>query len=338
MRTIRMLRAHYGTRVGDYITQNTCRAITLHATAGTNSLHWLQNGGGNTPSQWVSCHYLIDKSGNITQFTDCEGRVADPNRLVMWHTGPSTWNIDGVVIPMERGLNGCSIGIELENLNNGIDPYPPNQYAAALRLTRDLVARYNIPRNQLVRHLDIAPGRKNDPAGFPWEAFRTEVYDQARPPLPADPRVIGTPPTMSLARWNDVMRRRSPITDERETAFLWHYLVHLDIDPCAFLAMWIVEQGPTLKGTLSLQTRNPLNVVSYGERWPRVWHRDRYWNQYETWQLGVIANGLHLKQIYGARGLLTVRQIVPVFAPSGDGNDVERYIASVIARMKELQG
>ncbi|MCX7789170.1 MAG: N-acetylmuramoyl-L-alanine amidase, partial [Chloroflexaceae bacterium] len=83
------------------------------------------------------------------------------------------WAEDGRVV---QHCNRFSIGIELENLNTGRDPYPEVQYAAALDLTRDLVRRHNVPRSQLVRHLDIAPGRKTDPAGFPWERFVSEVY------------------------------------------------------------------------------------------------------------------------------------------------------------------
>lgn len=97
---------------------------------------------------------------------------------------------------MAPSCNPVSIGIELENLNTGRDPYPPAQYSATLELVRYLVSKYNIPRSQLVRHLDIAPKRKTDPAGFPWERFVAEVYaaGPAPTPPPAQPAVAAPAP------------------------------------------------------------------------------------------------------------------------------------------------
>ena len=141
------------------------RMVVLHATAGRapGDLGWLRKGGDERRP--VSVHYYIDKTGRIVQLVK-EDDIA-------WHAGKSTWAVDGRVI---QNCNTVSIGIELENLNSGRDPYPEAQYAAALALTRDLVRRHNVPCGQLVRHLDIAPGRKTDPAGFPWQRFVSEVY------------------------------------------------------------------------------------------------------------------------------------------------------------------
>src|SRR5689334_8467103 len=153
------------------------RMVVMHSTAarGPGDYNYLRNGGSD--SRPVSIHYYIGKNGAISQM------VEDKN--IAWQAGVSAWKVDG------RPVNGCnpvSVGIELENLNTGRDPYPQAQYNAALELVRALVARYNIPRRQLVRHLDIAPRRKTDPAGFPWERFVAEVYGPpAAAPAPAAP-------------------------------------------------------------------------------------------------------------------------------------------------------
>lgn len=150
---------------------NRVRMVVIHSTAGRapGDLNWLRHGGNE--SRPVSVHYYIDKAGRTVQL------VADAD--IAWHAGRSRWLVDGKMV---NGCNSVSIGIELENLNTGRDPYPQAQYEATLRLTRDLVQRYNVPRNQLVRHLDIAPGRKTDPAGFPWEQFVADVYaEETRP-------------------------------------------------------------------------------------------------------------------------------------------------------------
>jgi hypothetical protein len=158
-----MTRGHY--EQGDV---QRIRMVVLHATAGRSpgDLRWLR--GGGSEQRPVSVHYYIDKSGRISQL------VADAD--VAWHAGASSWTVDGRRV---RGCNAVSLGIELENLNTGSDPYPQAQYDAALLLTRRLASQYGVPRAQLVRHLDISPGRKTDPAGFPWARFVDDVYDDA---------------------------------------------------------------------------------------------------------------------------------------------------------------
>jgi N-acetyl-anhydromuramyl-L-alanine amidase AmpD len=146
----------------------------VHSTAarGPGDYNYLRQGGST--QRPVSIHYYIDKAGNISQMV--------PDKDIAWHAGVSSWGVDG------RAVNGCnlvSVGIELENLNTGRDPYPQAQYNAALELVRSLVAKYKVPRRQLVRHLDIAPRRKTDPAGFPWERFVAQVYGPAPTPTPA---------------------------------------------------------------------------------------------------------------------------------------------------------
>lgn len=155
------------------------RMVVLHATAGhaPGDYNWLRQGGSSRAP--ISVHYYIDKQGTISQFVD------DAN--IAWHAGRSTWVVDGQRIDYNHGCNGVSIGIELENLNDGHDPYPRPQYDAAVWLMRSLVQKYRIPRAQVVRHLDIAPRRKTDPRGFPWERFVAEVFaTAAKPQQPAD--------------------------------------------------------------------------------------------------------------------------------------------------------
>jgi N-acetylmuramoyl-L-alanine amidase len=142
------------------------RMIVLHATESRSpgDFNFLRQGG--TTSRPTSTHYYIDKEGNISQL------VADKD--IAWHAGVSSWKVDGKDVD---GLNGISIGIQLSNLSTGKDLYPQAQYDAAVKLVRYLVAKYSIPRNQVVRHLDISPGRKTDPAGFPFERFIfTDVF------------------------------------------------------------------------------------------------------------------------------------------------------------------
>jgi hypothetical protein len=153
---------NHGPRNGNAISM-----IVLHATVGSvaSALAWLTN-----PANRVSSHYVIDKAGHISQLVQDEDAA--------WHAGRAKWH--GVT-----DINAVSLGVELENANDGRDPYPPAQLAAAHWLCQDKIARYNIERADVVRHLDIAipRGRKTDPAGFPWPLFADSLYMDA-PPLP----------------------------------------------------------------------------------------------------------------------------------------------------------
>ena len=141
--------------------------LVIHATAGAfgGALSWLRN-----PQSQVSAHYLISKSGRIVQLV----REHD----VAWHAGNSAWA--GLT-----NINRYSVGIELENANTGRDPYPVPQWHAAVALSRAIVQRHQIAPNNLVRHLDISPGRKTDPAGLPWSVFRSAVFAPDPPPVVA---------------------------------------------------------------------------------------------------------------------------------------------------------
>ena len=111
------------------------------------------------PSGNRSSHYYVDKAGAVTRLVKDEDRA--------WHAGVSA-------IGGKRDVNDFSLGVELENLGDGKDPFPEPQLRAANELVSQLMATYAIPRDRVVRHRDIAlpPGRKTDPAdNLDWQAF-----------------------------------------------------------------------------------------------------------------------------------------------------------------------
>lgn len=134
----------------------TCVIIHATATPGLQSpLAWLCN-----PESKVSAHYLIDKNGIIYQLVHEED--------VAWHAGVSFWQ-------GKDNVNNFSIGIELVNKNDGLDPYPEAQLSSCGQLTRAICADNNIAPHDVIGHLDIAPGRKDDPRGLDLAAFRLRL-------------------------------------------------------------------------------------------------------------------------------------------------------------------
>lgn len=104
----------------------------------------------------VSCHYLVDEAGRITQMVGEDLRA--------WHAGVSCWQ-------GEADTNSRSIGIEIHNPGHGrgYPDFPLPQMEAVARLCRDILSRHEIPARNVLAHSDVAPGRKIDPGEkFDW--------------------------------------------------------------------------------------------------------------------------------------------------------------------------
>ena len=105
----------------------------------------------------VSCHYLINKKGQIIQMV--------PENKTAWHAGISRWK-------NYRNLNINSIGIELVNKGHrfGYEKFNDLQIDKLIALCKNIKKKYNIKKNNILGHSDISPLRKIDPGEkFPWQ-------------------------------------------------------------------------------------------------------------------------------------------------------------------------
>lgn len=172
--------------------------LVVHYTAGASadgSLAWLCN-----PSAKAAAHLLIARDGGVTQLV-AFNRVA-------WHAGQSQW-------AGRSGLNGFSIGIELDNAGKlervgrrwlsactkreypddevlvarhkhdrpdappcGWQEYSAAQLDAASEIGVLLMRKYSL--KDVLGHEDVAPGRKADPGpAFPLASFRSRLLGRA---------------------------------------------------------------------------------------------------------------------------------------------------------------
>jgi AmpD protein len=104
----------------------------------------------------VSSHFLIDRSGGLTQYVACNRRA--------WHAGRSCW-------AGREECNDFAIGIELEGADD--IPYETAQYQSLTELVALLQASYpRLTPEAVTGHEDVAPGRKTDPGpAFDWARF-----------------------------------------------------------------------------------------------------------------------------------------------------------------------
>ncbi len=126
------------------------------------------------PDCKVSCHYVIDIDGRVTQM------VAEKMRA--WHAGVSSWH-------GETDINSKSIGIEIQNLghNQGYPDFPQAQMDSVRDLSVDILNRYDIAPHNVVAHSDIASGRKTDPGEkFNWAFLHRHGIGHWVKPAPLD--------------------------------------------------------------------------------------------------------------------------------------------------------
>lgn len=105
----------------------------------------------------VSAHYVIGRDGSIYQLVD--------EKDLSYHAGKSS-------LPDGRtNVNTCSIGIEL--MTSYTEGPSEQQLTALLNLINNIKKRHSI--NYVLRHSDIAPGRKTDPWNMDWDAFKKRL-------------------------------------------------------------------------------------------------------------------------------------------------------------------
>jgi N-acetyl-anhydromuramyl-L-alanine amidase AmpD len=103
----------------------------------------------------VSSHYVIGRNGEIYRLVD--------EKNISFQAGKSS-------LPDGRtNVNSYSIGIELITTKDSLDAPTEWQIKSLTSLVKDIQSRHKI--NYVLRHSDIAPGRKSDPWNMKWEEF-----------------------------------------------------------------------------------------------------------------------------------------------------------------------
>ncbi len=131
--------------------------IIIHYTGVDMQFHKVINWFLDEQSR-VSCHFLIDTSGEIYNLVDISKRA--------WHAGKSFWNncVD---------INSNSIGIELHNAGN--EDFTSHQLESLVKLVKKLMRDNAIQSWDILGHSDVSIGRKIDPGvKFPWQHLAKE--------------------------------------------------------------------------------------------------------------------------------------------------------------------
>lgn len=143
------------------------RGIVIHTTEGTSSLAWLQ-GGSAVAGRPASADFLINRRGDIMQ-------LIAPG-YYSFHSGQAR---HGLYQEPDRSINQGYYGIELEQSLALGQKVTNLQYIGLAFITRVLVTIGDFDLRNIVGHYQVAlpQGRKQDPTGFDWGIFTTEVIN-----------------------------------------------------------------------------------------------------------------------------------------------------------------
>jgi N-acetyl-anhydromuramyl-L-alanine amidase AmpD len=161
-------------RTGNARTQ-TIDMVVIHSTGGptcdakTGKPIWVGAGTMEENMRLIEAdpklgiHYMIDRDGTL--------RASAPEDVVVHHV---------------FHFSGRSIGIELINDGDGLDPFPDPQLTSLVTLLRDIVQRRGITRDGIKRHSDLDHGlmpcdrtqrRKVDPGkAFPFKSILDRAF------------------------------------------------------------------------------------------------------------------------------------------------------------------
>lgn len=117
--------------------------VILHHTSGAyaGSVSWCMD-----PVSKVSYHCIIARNGKRTV-------LALPNQRT-WHAGVSSWQ-------GRKDANSFAIGLAWEGDTYQV-PLGEDAILSAVEYLLPLLDEYHIPLSNIIRHADVAPGRKDD--------------------------------------------------------------------------------------------------------------------------------------------------------------------------------
>ena len=168
--------------------------VLIHHTAGHGDKELCYNGRSDLPGPL--CHSWLGKTDGLWMIGHGRANHAglvdlDVLNALRAETSPlphdDQANADG---------NDVLYGLEIENLGNVLDPYPADQYRAAVLWAAALCRAHGWSENSVAGHKEVQPG-KVDPS-FDMDVFRADVREHlasgpavkpAPSPTPSRPKV-----------------------------------------------------------------------------------------------------------------------------------------------------
>lgn len=154
--------------------------VVIHHTAGVNSLNVVVNGVSGLPGPL--CHGYMPKSGKIHMISGGRANHAGTFAQNAWNAVLAESPVHPYPDSAEPiDANDHTYGLEIENLGNGEDPYPLEQYQAAVKWATAICRFHGWTEHSVIGHKE-GTRRKIDPKGpvaggplFTMDRFRADV-------------------------------------------------------------------------------------------------------------------------------------------------------------------
>lgn len=150
--------------------------VLFHHTAGLHALDIIVNGRSDLAGPLADIY--LDKQGVAHVVSDgrCNhaGRVAGIVVARIRNDKPPVGTASSLGLVDDTDGNRWFYGVEMENLGDGVDPWPVVQLDAAARIGAALCRASGWTANRCAGHLEVTR-RKPDPRGFPMSSLRALV-------------------------------------------------------------------------------------------------------------------------------------------------------------------
>ncbi len=147
-------------------TSNKIQYLVLHHTVSPTS----QATFNALNSRGLSVHYILDKDGTLYYVVD--------ERLTAWHAGCASHSSCN---PKYLHVNSESIGVEIVNRGDGLDPFTDQQYASLNYLINQLVRKYpnfKDDTEHVLGHYMITSSKKDPADNFAWGRLGSNLASQ----------------------------------------------------------------------------------------------------------------------------------------------------------------
>jgi hypothetical protein len=230
--------------------------VLIHHTAGHNDREICYNGRSDLPGPL--CHSWLGKTSGLWMIS--AGRAN--------HAGLVDLDVINALIAEKSPLphddqanadgNDVLYGIEIENLGNGKDPYPAEQYRQAVQWATALCRAHGWSERSIAGHKEVQPG-KVDPS-FDMDIFRADVRKRlaATPGKPTTPPPTPSTPRVDLSQLVAAAKADPPARQGHVT-----YRAGVNLVEAALVAEGLLAKTYAGDGSYGTKTRDAY------ERWQR---------------------------------------------------------------------
>lgn len=145
----------------------------------------------------ASAHYFVGHKGEVWQCVE--------DKDIAWHCG-------AIKYKHKLCRNANSIGIEMCCRKSGNWYFEPETVAATLALVKELMAKYNIPAANVIRHYDVTGKKCPEPYvrnTAAWDNFKLQL---TRVKLPAKKTNEDIAKEVIAGKWGNGTKRKKALT------------------------------------------------------------------------------------------------------------------------------